>query len=70
MDLGLEDEIAFGDIEILGDFECLVWSGGDVSALDEDSVFAHEVFGLVLVEIEEAAHGGGELPAEKGTNYS
>jgi hypothetical protein len=43
MDLGFEDEITVLDVEVLGDFVCLFWGGGDVSALDEHSVFAHEV---------------------------
>jgi hypothetical protein len=70
VDLGFEDEVSLSDIEILGYLKGLFGSGGDVAALDEDSVFPHEIFGLILVKIEVSADCGGELLVEERLNDS
>jgi hypothetical protein len=65
--LGFEDEVAVLDVEVAGDVEGLFGGGGNGSALDENAVLAHEVFALVLVEVEETAEGGGEGFGEEGS---
>ena len=60
VDLGLEDQDAFLDVEVLGDLFGLLRGGGNVASLDENSEFAHEVLALILVEVEESSDGSGE----------
>jgi hypothetical protein len=65
--LSFENEIAFSDVEVSGNLFGLFGSGGNVSALDENTVFAHKIFALVLMEVKESADGGGEGFAEEGS---
>ena len=70
MNLSLENENAFFDVKIFGNFFCTLGSSGDISSLNEDTEFAHEVFALVLVEVEESSDGSGERFGDEGSEES
>lgn len=70
VNLRLEDEVTSSDVEVSGDLLSLFGGGGDVSALDENTEFPHEVLALILVEVEVPSDLSGEGFGEKRPNDS
>ena len=64
MDLGFKDEDAILNVEFSGDLFGLFGGGGDITFLDKDAESSHDVFTLILVEIEESLDVEGEAFGE------
>lgn len=70
MHLGFEDVItALFDVEGLSDLVGLLGNCGYVTFLDKHFEFPHEIFALVLVEIEAFAEVEGESFGEEGCDH-
>jgi hypothetical protein len=54
MDLSFKNKISILDIEIFGYFKSFIGSCSSGSSLNKNSVFSHEVFALILMEIEKS----------------
>lgn len=54
MYLSLENVDTLSNIKSLSYLFCLFGSCGDLSLLDKDSEFSHQVLALILVEVEES----------------
>lgn len=64
MDLSFQNQISVFHVEILGNFECLIGSCSSSSSLDKDTIFAHEVFALIFVKVEESLYVESEALVE------